>query len=64
MRVSRDYRVTIPYRIRKQLGMLPGTEVDIVVIDGLVYLVKTGDDDCPAVSITIRNDKERSHSER
>ncbi|HEY2847205.1 MAG TPA: AbrB/MazE/SpoVT family DNA-binding domain-containing protein [Pyrinomonadaceae bacterium] len=42
MQVSRDYRITIPYRIRKQLGMLPGTEVDIVMIDGSVYIVKKG----------------------
>lgn len=64
MRVSRDYRLTIPYRIRKQLGMLPGTEVDLVMIDGSVYLVKTGDEDCPPVLLNIRNENEPSPNKR
>jgi hypothetical protein len=43
--------------------MLPGTEAEIVMIDGSVYLIKTGDDDCPAVSLTFRNDKSVSPNE-
>jgi len=40
MKVSRDYRLTIPFRIRRELGMLPGTEVEFEIDGNEIYLVK------------------------
>jgi hypothetical protein len=40
--------------------MLPGTEVDIVMIDGSAYIVKKGNEDCAAVKLEIKNDIELS----
>jgi len=40
MRVSSDYRVTIPVKIRRELGMLPGTELDYVIRGDEVEIFK------------------------
>ena len=38
MKVSSDFRVTIPAKIRTQLGMLPGTEVEFFIDGDEVFL--------------------------
>jgi AbrB family looped-hinge helix DNA binding protein len=40
MRVNSKGVVTIPAKIRKQLGMLPGTEVEFVIRADSVHLIK------------------------
>lgn len=41
MRITSKGQVTIPQSIREQTGLLPNTEVDFLVEDGSVRLVKT-----------------------
>ncbi|MFM9905690.1 MAG: AbrB/MazE/SpoVT family DNA-binding domain-containing protein [Pyrinomonadaceae bacterium] len=38
MKVWSDFRVTIPAKIRRQLGMHPGTEVECVIDGDEVFL--------------------------
>jgi AbrB family looped-hinge helix DNA binding protein len=38
-KVTAKYQVTIPVKIRKELGILPGTEVDITKEEGKYVLV-------------------------
>jgi AbrB family looped-hinge helix DNA binding protein len=38
MKVSSDFRVTIPAKIRMQLGMHPGTEVEFIINGDEVFL--------------------------
>jgi AbrB family looped-hinge helix DNA binding protein len=47
MRVNAKGVVTIPARVRKQLGLVPGTEVEFVTREKSVYLRKVtrGKDD-------------------
>ena len=40
MRITSKGQVTIPQAIREQAGLLPNTEVEFVVEDGSVRLVK------------------------
>jgi AbrB family looped-hinge helix DNA binding protein len=40
MKVWSDYRVTIPAKIRKKLGLAPGTELDYVVEGDQIVLFK------------------------
>lgn len=42
MRISSRGQVTIPKAVREQAGLLPGTEVECVVADDGVRLVKVG----------------------
>lgn len=44
MRVTIKGQVTIPQEIRERHGFLPGTEVRFVEEDGVVRLVKDGDE--------------------
>jgi AbrB family looped-hinge helix DNA binding protein len=44
MRVTIKGQVTIPQQIRGRHGFLPGTEVQFVDDDGVVRLVKVGDE--------------------
>jgi AbrB family looped-hinge helix DNA binding protein len=44
MRVTEKGQVTIPKRIRAYLGIRPGAEVDFVLHDGEVKLVRAKDD--------------------
>lgn len=43
MRVTEKGQVTIPKDIREKLGITPGSEVEFVVADEGVMLVKNGD---------------------
>lgn len=40
MRITSKGQVTIPQAVREQAGFLPDTEVDFVVEDGAVMIVK------------------------
>jgi AbrB family looped-hinge helix DNA binding protein len=40
MKVSSDYRLTVPAKIRRALGMLPGTEVEFVIRGDEVQLTR------------------------
>lgn len=40
MRVTSKGQVTIPQRIREQLGITPMSEVNFILEDGRVYIVK------------------------
>ncbi len=40
MKVSSDFRVTIPARVRMQLGMHPGTEIEVTINGDEVFLTK------------------------
>lgn len=40
MRITTKGQVTIPQHIREEAGLLPNTEVDFVVDDGTVRIVK------------------------
>lgn len=40
MKVSADYRVTIPAKIRRSLGVLPGTELNYVIRGDQVEIFK------------------------
>jgi len=40
MRINKKFQVTIPAHIRKLYGFLPGSEVELVDIDGQVVLKK------------------------
>ena len=42
MRITSKGQVTIPQDVREQAGLLPHTEVDFVVEDGAVRIVKAG----------------------
>ena len=42
MRITSKGQVTIPQAIREKAGLLPNTEVDFVVDEGSVRLVKAG----------------------
>jgi AbrB family looped-hinge helix DNA binding protein len=41
MRITSKGQVTIPQAIREQTGLLPNTEVDFIVDDGAVRIVKS-----------------------
>lgn len=43
MRITSKGQVTIPQAIREQAGLLPNTEVEFVIEDGLVRLLKAED---------------------
>lgn len=40
MRITSKGRVTIPIEIRRQAGLLPGTEIEFLVQDGAVVVRK------------------------
>ncbi len=40
MHITEKGQVTIPHHIREQFGLLPHTEVDFIVKDGDILLVK------------------------
>jgi len=40
MKVTKKGQVTIPAHIRELLGIMPETEVDFIVENGRVYLIK------------------------
>ena len=40
MRISTKGQVTIPQAIREELGLLPNTEVELLVEDGAVRIVR------------------------
>jgi AbrB family looped-hinge helix DNA binding protein len=40
MRVTSKGQVTIPREVREELGLLPHTEVEFEVRDGVAYIVK------------------------
>jgi len=40
MRITSKGQVTIPQTVREQTGLLPNTEVEFVVDDGMVRIVK------------------------
>ncbi len=40
MKIWRDYRVTIPKKLRDEYGFVPGTEVRFVTKFGMPYLKK------------------------
>ena len=60
MRVSSQNRVTIPHQIRKKLGMLPGTEVEFVVIGDTAYLFKAETKDPVSVRDKYKPDSDLS----
>lgn len=43
MRITAKGQVTIPQEIREQAGLLPNTEVEFVLEDGAVKIVKAGE---------------------
>jgi AbrB family looped-hinge helix DNA binding protein len=43
MRITSKGQVTIPIEIRERLGLLPGTEVEIVVDGGAARIVRARD---------------------
>ena len=43
MRVTEKGQVTIPKQVRDRLGIAPGSDVDFVVVDAGVMLVKNAD---------------------
>ncbi len=42
MRITSKGQVTIPQAIREEAGLLPNTDVDFLVEDGTVRIVKAG----------------------
>jgi len=44
MKVTTNGRVTIPHKIRKQLGMLPGSEVDFIAEGNYLKIVRADAD--------------------
>ena len=42
MRITSKGQVTIPQSIREQMGLLPDTEVEFVVVGSTVRIVKVG----------------------
>lgn len=52
MRITSKGQVTIPQAVREQAGLLPETEVEFVVEDGAVRIVK------------VRGSRRRSRGER
>lgn len=42
MRITSKGQITIPQQVRRQLGLEPGDEVDIVVQDGVARIVPAG----------------------
>jgi AbrB family looped-hinge helix DNA binding protein len=42
MRITSKGQVTIPQSIREEAGLLPNTEVDFLLEDGVVRIVKAG----------------------
>ncbi len=44
MRITSKGQVTIPVQIRERAGLLPHTEVDFVLEDGIVRIVKVAPD--------------------
>lgn len=43
MRITSKGQITIPQQVRRQLGLQPGDEVDIVVQDGVARIVPAGE---------------------
>ncbi|NJO51045.1 MAG: AbrB/MazE/SpoVT family DNA-binding domain-containing protein [Leptolyngbyaceae cyanobacterium RM2_2_4] len=43
MKITSDGQITLPLEIRHQLGLLPGTEVELEVVGDTVYLRKSLD---------------------
>lgn len=43
MRITSKGQVTIPQTIREKAGLLPGTEVDFILDNGSVRLVRTAE---------------------
>ncbi len=39
VKVSSKYQVVIPESVREQLGLRPGTQVDVIAKGGVAYLV-------------------------
>lgn len=42
MRITSKGQITIPQQVRRELGLEPGDEVDIVVQDGVARIVPAG----------------------
>lgn len=65
MRITSKGQVTIPQAIREQAGFLPNTEVEFLVEDGSVRLVKTADARYPTRGATaVRRLREHGGSVR
>ena len=65
MRITSKGQVTIPQAIREQAGLLPNTEVEFVVEDGSVRLVKAADARRPTRGATaVRRLREHGGSVR
>lgn len=45
MRITSKGQVTIPLAIREQMGLLPNTDVDFVIKENCVQIVKSKDQD-------------------
>lgn len=45
MRITAKGRVTIPIKVRRRLGLLPGTDIDFVVEGDTVRIVRRTDRD-------------------
>jgi AbrB family looped-hinge helix DNA binding protein len=43
MRVNKDFRVTIPKALRDRMGFHPGTEVEMVRVDGGIAIRRVAD---------------------
>jgi AbrB family looped-hinge helix DNA binding protein len=43
VRITSKGQITIPQQVRRQLGLQPGDEVDIVVQDGVARIVPAGE---------------------
>ena len=39
VKVSSKYQVVIPEKVRSQLGLQPGTQVDVIAKGGVAYIV-------------------------
>lgn len=54
MRVTTKGQVTIPQKVREQLGITPGSEVDFQLDDGGARLVRVSPGEGEAVTATMR----------
>ncbi|MGH7481440.1 MAG: AbrB/MazE/SpoVT family DNA-binding domain-containing protein [Longimicrobiales bacterium] len=43
MRITGKGQITIPQQVRRELGLEPGDEVDVVVQDGVARIVPAGE---------------------
>jgi AbrB family looped-hinge helix DNA binding protein len=66
VKVSPKYQVVIPKRVRDELALRPGEEMQIYVLDGTIRLLRPGSiKDLRGIAQGMKwKDEDRDHSER